>query len=139
MEFEKEAGNDMYSVEYITDYDSYTDLEPPEKPLNERTRLQQSQHNNTNSVTLDDVLDVLTEKFGKIEIIKGEFNKFVKDKCSWFVMDQHEKFHGRYLIMKIAPVHKHQDIQNLESRGYKCVYFSPYSPELNSIEQVWSV
>ncbi|KAI8344897.1 hypothetical protein EDC96DRAFT_328064 [Choanephora cucurbitarum] len=38
MEFEMEADNEMYPVECITDYDSYTDLKPPEKLVQERTK-----------------------------------------------------------------------------------------------------
>jgi transposase len=42
--------------------------------------------------------------------------------------------------MNNASIHNHTDIQKyIESRGYCCVYLPPYSPELNSIEQFWSV
>ncbi|OAD79497.1 hypothetical protein PHYBLDRAFT_58545 [Phycomyces blakesleeanus NRRL 1555(-)] len=42
--------------------------------------------------------------------------------------------------MDNAPIHKHGDIQlYIEGRGYGCVYLLPYLPELNSIEQFWSV
>ncbi|KAI8364212.1 hypothetical protein BD560DRAFT_373281 [Blakeslea trispora] len=37
---------------------------------------------NTDSVTLDGMLNMLTEKFGKVEITKSGFNKFVKDRCN---------------------------------------------------------
>ncbi|KAG1473660.1 hypothetical protein G6F56_000829 [Rhizopus delemar] len=163
---------------------------------------------NIDSVTLDDMLEVLTDRFGKLDIIKSGFNKFSKEgdravvkvpktraktttiigaispfgvvnisvrrpralaplkkrKASgrstskvssnsdtvtghYFnfissvldVMDRHEEF-KHYLIMDNAPIHKHQDIINLiESRDYKCVCMPPYSPELNPIEQFWSV
>ncbi|KAG1463098.1 hypothetical protein G6F56_005364 [Rhizopus delemar] len=36
---------------------------------------------NIDSVTLDDMLEVLTDRFGKLDISKSGFNKFVKDKC----------------------------------------------------------
>ena len=56
------------------------------------------------------------------------------------VMDKHELFKERYLVMDNAPIHKHTDIKSyIESRGYGCVYLPPYSPELNPIEQFWSV
>ncbi|KAG1217517.1 hypothetical protein G6F35_009088 [Rhizopus arrhizus] len=56
------------------------------------------------------------------------------------VMDKHELFKGHYLVMDNAPIHKHADIRSyIESRGYGCVYLPPYSPELNRIEQFWSV
>ncbi|KAG0934948.1 hypothetical protein G6F57_008816 [Rhizopus arrhizus] len=42
--------------------------------------------------------------------------------------------------MDNAPIHTHEDIQkHIESRGYGCVYLPPYSPELNPIEQFWSI
>lgn len=56
------------------------------------------------------------------------------------IMDKHEEFKGYYLIMDNAPIHKHEDIKLfVESRGYDCVHLPPYSPELNHIEQFWSV
>jgi transposase len=55
-------------------------------------------------------------------------------------MDKYKEFEGHYLIMDNAPIHKNKDIQlYIESRGYRCVYLSPYSPELNPIEQFWSI
>ncbi|KAG1141000.1 hypothetical protein G6F37_005905 [Rhizopus arrhizus] len=56
------------------------------------------------------------------------------------VMDKHELFKERYLVMDNAPIHKHTDIRSyIESQGYGCVYLPPYSPEINPIEQFWSV
>ncbi|KAG1324259.1 hypothetical protein G6F62_009199 [Rhizopus arrhizus] len=56
------------------------------------------------------------------------------------VVGKHELFKERYLVMDNAPIHKHTDIKSyIESRGYGCVYLLPYSPELNPIEQFWSV
>lgn len=56
------------------------------------------------------------------------------------VMDKHSQFKGNYLIMYNAPIHINEDIRKyVESRGYGCVYLPPYSPELNPIEQFWSV
>jgi transposase len=36
---------------------------------------------NTDSVMLEGMLDVLTEKFGYLQITKSSFNKFVRQKC----------------------------------------------------------
>lgn len=56
------------------------------------------------------------------------------------VLDRHEHFKGCYLVMDNAPIHNSVQIERLVvCRGYGCVYLSPYSPELNSIEQFWSV
>jgi transposase len=55
-------------------------------------------------------------------------------------MDKHGVFKGNYIIVDNAPIHKSKDIQDyVESRGYRCIYLLPYSPELNQIEQFWSV
>lgn len=41
--------------------------------------------------------------------------------------------------MDNAPIHTHLDIQKyIEQRGYGCIYLL-YFPELNPIEQFWSV
>jgi transposase len=38
-----------------------------------------------------------------------------------------------------APIHTIDAIDAMiAERGYKCVYLSPYSPELNPNEQFWS-
>jgi transposase len=42
--------------------------------------------------------------------------------------------------MDNAPIHKNKNIQlYVEGRGYGCIYLPPYSPELNPIEQFWSI
>ncbi|KAG1049824.1 hypothetical protein G6F43_007869 [Rhizopus delemar] len=56
------------------------------------------------------------------------------------VLDGHEHLKGCYLVMDNAPIHNSVQIERLVvCRGYGCVYLPPYSPELNSIEQFWSV
>lgn len=48
-------------------------------------------------------------------------------------MDKHpDIFKDNYLIMDNAPIHTNDDMKLfIESRGYRCVYLPPYSPELN--------
>lgn len=42
--------------------------------------------------------------------------------------------------MDNAPIHNHEEIEKLiTNRGYRCVYLPPYSPELNPMEQFWSL
>ncbi|KAI7876055.1 hypothetical protein K492DRAFT_135768 [Lichtheimia hyalospora FSU 10163] len=42
--------------------------------------------------------------------------------------------------MDNAPIHTASDISKyIENRRYQCLYLPPYSPELNPIEQFWSV
>ena len=45
------------------------------------------------------------------------------------------------MIMDNSPIHgKNGELSQLiETRGYKCVYLPPYSPELNPIEQFWAI
>lgn len=55
-------------------------------------------------------------------------------------MDKFPEMKGHYLIMDNAPIHTGKIIgEMIEERGYKCIYLPPYSPELNPIEQFWSV
>ncbi|KAG1142638.1 hypothetical protein G6F38_007600 [Rhizopus arrhizus] len=56
------------------------------------------------------------------------------------VLDKHEEFKDCHIVMDNAPNHKNADIEKeINRRGYGCVYLPPYSPELNPIEQFWSV
>ncbi|CEI93947.1 hypothetical protein RMCBS344292_08171 [Rhizopus microsporus] len=55
-------------------------------------------------------------------------------------MDKYLEMKGHYLVMDNVPIHSSTDIgKSIHSREYRCVYLPPYSPELNPIEQFWSV
>ncbi|KAG0741530.1 hypothetical protein G6F29_010666 [Rhizopus arrhizus] len=58
-------------------------------------------------------------------------------------LDEMNKFPEKrnfYIVMDNAPIHTSQDITNLiEIRDYEAIYLPPYSSELNSIENFWSV
>jgi transposase len=55
-------------------------------------------------------------------------------------MDKFPEMKGHYLIMDNAPIHTDKIIGELiKERGYKCIYLLPYFPELNPIEQFWSI
>lgn len=55
-------------------------------------------------------------------------------------MDLYEEMKGYYLIMDNAPIHTAQQINDIiTERGYKCVHLPAYSPELNPIENFWSI
>ncbi|KAG1285866.1 hypothetical protein G6F62_011781 [Rhizopus arrhizus] len=55
-------------------------------------------------------------------------------------MDKYPEMKGHYLVMDNAPIHSSTDIgKYINSRGYRYVYLPPYSPELNPIEQFWSL
>ncbi|CEG78177.1 hypothetical protein RMATCC62417_12822 [Rhizopus microsporus] len=55
-------------------------------------------------------------------------------------MDRYPHMKRHYLITDNAPIHKFEDIAKyIISRGYRYAYLPSYSPELNPIEQFWSV
>lgn len=68
----------------------------------------------------------------------GHYLSFLK--ATLDEMDKYPEMKGNYLVMENAPIHSSIDIGKYNySRGYRCVYLPPYSPELNPIEQFWSV
>ncbi|CEG76437.1 hypothetical protein RMATCC62417_11334 [Rhizopus microsporus] len=55
-------------------------------------------------------------------------------------MDHFPEMEGYYMIMDNASIHTAKEIDAMiTERGYRCVYLLPYSPELNPIEQFWSI
>lgn len=55
-------------------------------------------------------------------------------------MDKFPEMRNFYIVMDNVPIYTSQDITNLiETRGYRAIYLPPYSPELNTIEDFWSV
>jgi transposase len=70
--------------------------------------------------------------------VTGHYFTFIASTLD--VVDRYEEFRDHYLVMDNVPIHQDIDIQNyIEHRGYRCVYLSPYSLELNPTEQFWSV
>ena len=55
-------------------------------------------------------------------------------------MDDYPHMKEHYLITDNTPIHAPTDISKYSGyRGYRCAYLPSYSPELNPIEQFWSV
>ncbi|EIE81272.1 hypothetical protein RO3G_05977 [Rhizopus delemar RA 99-880] len=82
--------------------------------------------------------EVMNNAKRTVGTVTGHYFNFIASTLD--MMDQHEEFKGHYLIMDNAPIHKHEDIKiYVESCGYGCVHLPPYSPEMNPIEQFWSV
>lgn len=55
-------------------------------------------------------------------------------------MDEFPEMKGYFIIMDNAPIHVPEMIDPIiMQRGYTPVYLPPYSPELNPIEQFWSI
>ncbi|KAG1125828.1 hypothetical protein G6F42_008355 [Rhizopus arrhizus] len=53
------------------------------------------------------------------------------------IMDMDKSLMGSYLVMDYCTIHKsHPMIRKNDSRGYRVMYLSPCSPELNPIEQL---
>ncbi|KAG1298400.1 hypothetical protein G6F66_001759 [Rhizopus arrhizus] len=70
--------------------------------------------------------------------VTGHYLSFLK--ATLDEMDKYPEMKGHYLVMDNAPIHSSTDIGNyIHSRGYPYVYLPPYSPELNPIEQFWSI
>lgn len=47
---------------------------------------------------------------------------------------------GYYIVVDNAPIHTAAQIDEMiVARGYRSIYLPPYSPELNPIEQFWSI
>ncbi|KAL1933710.1 hypothetical protein VTP01DRAFT_7800 [Rhizomucor pusillus] len=70
--------------------------------------------------------------------VTGHYISFLKDTLD--EMDNYPHMKGHYLVMDNAPIHRSKDIAKyIEVRGYRCASLPSYSPELNPIEQFWSV
>ncbi|KAG1149589.1 hypothetical protein G6F37_000633 [Rhizopus arrhizus] len=55
-------------------------------------------------------------------------------------MNQYDEIKNNYITMDNVSIHTYQNTKNcIESRGYSCIYFPPYSPALNPIEKLWVV
>lgn len=67
----------------------------------------------------------------------GHYLEFLKGTLDQ--LDRFPELKRFYLVVDNAPIHTHDDIDNLvTSRGYRCIYLPPYLPELNPIEQFWA-
>jgi transposase len=70
--------------------------------------------------------------------VTGHYVGFLK--ATMDEMDQYPHMKGHCLVIDSAPIHTLVDIAKyVESRCCRCVNLPPYSPELNPIEQFWSV
>jgi transposase len=57
-------------------------------------------------------------------------------------MDRNDNMRKIYIIIDNAPINTSKQVEEMikgRNRGYKFVYRTPYSPELNSIKQFWSL
>jgi transposase len=68
----------------------------------------------------------------------AHFIKFINEVLD--IMDEIGNMKGYYLVMDNCNIHKNKYMQRkIERRGYKYMYIPPYSPELNPIENFWSI
>ena len=71
-------------------------------------------------------------------LVTGHYPSFVK--ATLDEMGKYPEMKGHCLVTDNAPIHNSADIgKYINSRGYIFVYLPPYSPELNPIEEFWSV
>jgi hypothetical protein len=80
-----------------------------------------------------------TEKKKKSKgTVTGHYMKFLEK--SMDEMDQYPELKGHYIVMDNAPIHTADQIDEMiTARGYRSIYLPPYSPELNPIENFWSI
>lgn len=70
--------------------------------------------------------------------VTGHYMNFIQKTMD--EMDCIPEMKGYYIVMDNAPIHTSNEIDTMVTeRGYKCIYLPPYSPELNPIEQFWSI
>lgn len=70
--------------------------------------------------------------------VAGHYSRFLSKMMD--EMDRFPEMTNHYIVMDNAPIHGNKEIEEIiEERGYRSVYLPPYSPELNPIEQFWSV
>ncbi|KAL1928022.1 hypothetical protein VTP01DRAFT_3427 [Rhizomucor pusillus] len=70
--------------------------------------------------------------------VTDHYISFLKDTSD--EMDKYPQMKGHYQVLDNASIHKAEDIAKyIMSRVYLCAYLPSYSPELNPIEQFWSV
>ncbi|CEP07115.1 hypothetical protein, partial, partial [Parasitella parasitica] len=70
--------------------------------------------------------------------VTGHYLKFLEKTMD--EMDCFPELKGYYIVMDNAPIHTAGQIDEMMvARGYRSIYLPPYSPELNPIEQFWSI
>lgn len=70
--------------------------------------------------------------------VTGHYARFISKTLD--EMDKFPEMKNFYIVMDNAPIHTSDSIKNLiEARGYRAIYLPPYSPELNPIENFWSI
>lgn len=56
------------------------------------------------------------------------------------IMDLDKNLKESYFVMDNFTIHEsYPMIRKIECRGYRVMYFPPYSPELNAIESFWAL
>ncbi|KAG1046643.1 hypothetical protein G6F43_010879 [Rhizopus delemar] len=93
---------------------------------------------NDDEGTQEDDISAVDVKPAPKGITTAPFIKFVNELLD--IMDKDESLKGSYLVMDNASIHKSKPItRKIEARGYRVMYLTPYSPELNPIEQFWAL
>jgi hypothetical protein len=70
--------------------------------------------------------------------VTGHYMKFLEKTVD--ELDCFPEIKDYYIVMDNAPIHTTNQIDEMiVARGYRGIYLPPYSPELNPIEQFWSI
>ncbi|KAG1441279.1 hypothetical protein G6F56_011556 [Rhizopus delemar] len=70
--------------------------------------------------------------------VTGHYLRFISKALD--EMDKFPDMKNFYIVMNNVPIHTSKDITiMIESRGYRAIYLPPYFPELNPIENFWSI
>lgn len=68
----------------------------------------------------------------------GHYVRFLEKRMD--EMDLYPELKGHYIVMDNAPIHTADRINEMiTERGYSSIYLPPYSPELNPIEDFWTI
>ncbi|KAL1928962.1 hypothetical protein VTP01DRAFT_2021 [Rhizomucor pusillus] len=109
------------------------------------------------SAVLEQVMEQLRQAFTGHKPVDRNNEEKIQERLDWIrkwektdmgftrncVFLDESAFHinmKRSVVMDNTPIHTSEDIAKyITSHGYRCAYLPSYSPELNPIEQLWSV
>lgn len=85
-------------------------------------------------------LNVASRQKGLKDTTSGHYMIFLSKILD--IMVRNDNMRKIYIIIDNAPIHTSKQVEEMikgRNRGYKFVYRTTYSPELNSIKQFWSL
>lgn len=116
---------------------------PPPPPAKDTKKRARDNKGKKRAVTaVEEEADTTTSDYSQKPPPKGttsaHYTKFINELLD--ILDDMGDMKGSYLVMDNCSIHGSKLMQNkILRRGYKFVYLPTYSPELNAIEQFWSL